>query len=68
MNYKEAKELIKSILNDVHYTEPNGEEYYPFDEKKIIQMMSDIRQEEDFESQEVSIKEAETYLGESIVV
>ena len=47
MNYKEAKEKIVSILNDIHYAEENSEEYHPFDEKKIVQMMSEIRQEEE---------------------
>ena len=46
MNYKEAKTQIKSIMDDVHYAPENSEEYYPFDEKKIVQMMSEIRQEE----------------------
>jgi len=47
MNYKEAKSLIKSILNDVHYAPENSEEYHPFDEKKVVQMMSEIRQDEE---------------------
>ena len=47
MNYKEAKTLIKSIMDDVHYAPENSEEYYPFDDKKIIQMMSEIRQDEE---------------------
>ena len=47
MNYKEAKEKIASILNDVHYAKENDEKYHPFDEKNIIQMMSEIRQDEE---------------------
>ena len=48
MNYKEAKAKIREVLT--YYYVEESVEFHPFDEKDIIQMMAEIRTDEDTET------------------